>query len=158
RLPEKYRIPLVLSYLEGMTNQEIALRMTCPIGTVFTRLARGREMLRKRLIRRGVTLSAGLLGAALTSDKTVAALPAELVRGTVQAGRVFAESPGSASGVLSPNVIALAEGVEKMIATSRWRFVGVVLTLFAIVGSGAGLLAWWGTLPEQENTPTAQKP
>jgi len=159
RLPEKYRIPLVLSYLQGMTNQEIAVRMTCPIGTVFTRLARGREMLRKRLIRRGVTLSAGLVGAALTPDRTIAALRAELVRGTVRAGQLFAECPGSAAGVLSPNVIALAEGVEKMIAISRWKFVGVVLTLFAILGSGAGLLAWRGGLHEQDNKPaTEQKP
>ncbi len=158
RLPEKYRIPLVLSYLQGMTNEEIAVRMTCPIGTVFTRLARGREMLRKRLIRRGVTLSAGLTGAALTPDRTIAALRAELVRGTVRAGRLFAECPGSAAGVLSPNVIALTEGVDKMIAVSKWRFTGVVLTLFAVMGSGAGLLAWRGTLDEQENTTTAQEP
>lgn len=158
RLPEKYRIPLVLSYLQGMTNQEIAVRMTCPIGTVFTRLARGREMLRKRLIRRGVTLSAGFMGAALTPDRTIAALRAELVRGTIRAGRVFAEYPGSAASVLSPNVITLAEGVEKMIAISRWKLVGVVLTVFAIMGSGAGLLAWRGKLHEQQNATTAQEP
>ncbi|HTU22570.1 MAG TPA: sigma-70 family RNA polymerase sigma factor [Gemmataceae bacterium] len=157
RLPEKYRIPLVLSYLQGMTNQEIAVRMRCPIGTVFTRLARGREILRKRLIRRGVTLSAGLMGAALTPDRTVAALRTEIVRGMVRAGRIFAECPRPAAGVLSPNVIALAEGVEKMIAISRWRLIGVVLTVFAMIGSGAGLLAWRGKLHEQENAPaTAQ--
>jgi RNA polymerase sigma factor (sigma-70 family) len=158
RLPEKYRIPLVLSYLQGMTNQEIAVQMTCPIGTVFTRLARGREMLRKRLIRRGVTLSAGLMGAVLAPDRTIASLRAELVRGTVRAGRVFAECPGSAASVLSPKVIALTEGVEKMIAISRWKFVGAVLTVFAIMGSGAGLLAWRGKLHEQVNTTTAQVP
>lgn len=154
RLPEKYRIPLVLSYFQGMTNQEIAVRMTCPIGTVFTRLARGREMLRKRLIRRGVTLSVGLMGA----DRTIAALRAELVRGTVRAGRVFAECPGSVAGVLSPNVIALAEGVEKMIAISRWKLVGVVLTVFAIMGSGAGLLAWRGKPHEHESATMTQEP
>jgi RNA polymerase sigma factor (sigma-70 family) len=156
RLPEKYRIPLVLSYLQGMTNQEIAVRMGCPIGTVFTRLARGREMLRKRLVRRGVTLSAGLLGAALTPDRAVATLRAEMVRGMVRAGRMFAECPSSAAGVLSPNIITLAEGVEKMTAVSRWRLVAAVLTLVTVIGSGAGLLAWRGTLPEQDNAP-AQK-
>jgi RNA polymerase sigma factor (sigma-70 family) len=159
RLPEKYRIPLVLSYLQGITNQEIAVRLTYPIGTVFTRLARGREMLRKRLVRRGVTLSAGIMGAAVTPDGAIAALRAELVRGTVRAGRLFAECPQSAAGALSPNVIALVEGVEKMIAISRWKLVGVVLTLFTVMGSGAGLLAWRQTLAEQENTPAAaQKP
>ena len=46
RLPEKYRVPLIFSYLQGLTNQEIAVHLGCPIGTIFTRLARGRDMLR----------------------------------------------------------------------------------------------------------------
>src|SRR5262245_28091100 len=44
RLPDKYRTPLILSYLQGLTNREIAGELGCPVGTIFTRLARGREM------------------------------------------------------------------------------------------------------------------
>ena len=57
RLAQKYRAPLVLVYLEGKTTQEAARLLGCPKGTVLSRLARGRDRLRGRLVRRGVTLS-----------------------------------------------------------------------------------------------------
>src|SRR5439155_25910405 len=61
RLPDKYRVPFLLSYLEGRSNAEVARELGCPKGTVASRLARAREKLRARLARRGVTLSAGAL-------------------------------------------------------------------------------------------------
>jgi RNA polymerase sigma factor (sigma-70 family) len=54
RLPDKYRIPVVLSYLEGRTNQEVAEFLNWPVGTVKGRLSRARQLLRSRLTRRGV--------------------------------------------------------------------------------------------------------
>ena len=57
RLPEKYRVPVILSYLEGRTNQEVAKLLRWPVGTVKGRLMRARKMLRSRLGRRGVTPS-----------------------------------------------------------------------------------------------------
>src|SRR5262249_37585980 len=54
RLPERYRIPIVLCYLEGVTQEEAATRLGWPIGTVRSRLSRARERLRGRLTRRGV--------------------------------------------------------------------------------------------------------
>jgi RNA polymerase sigma factor (sigma-70 family) len=54
RLPERYRAALVLCYLEGQTCEAAARRLGWPVGTVKSRLARGRERLRGRLIRRGV--------------------------------------------------------------------------------------------------------
>ncbi len=63
RLPEKYRLPLVLCHLEGLTYEQAASRLGCPVRTVQTRLARGRERLRGRLTRRGLDASAVLLAA-----------------------------------------------------------------------------------------------
>ena len=60
RLPEKYRLPLVLCYLEGLTYEQAAMRLACPVRTVQTRLARGRERLRGRLARRGLAPSVAL--------------------------------------------------------------------------------------------------
>ena len=60
-LPEKYRTPIVLCYFEGLTHDEAASRMGCPLGTVKGRLSRRAELLRRRLIRRGVVLTAAAL-------------------------------------------------------------------------------------------------
>src|SRR5262245_49455829 len=53
RLPEKYRVPFVLCYLEGMTNAQAARRLACPLGTIATRLSRARERIRSRLVKQG---------------------------------------------------------------------------------------------------------
>src|SRR5262245_28927050 len=65
RLPDKYRVPVVLCYLEGMTNEEAAGVLGCPTGTVATRLSRARDRLRARLGRHGVGVTAGALAAVL---------------------------------------------------------------------------------------------
>jgi RNA polymerase sigma factor (sigma-70 family) len=61
RLPPRFRRPIVLFYLEGKTTEEVACTLGCPKGTVLSRLARGRERLRRRLTRRGLAISGGVL-------------------------------------------------------------------------------------------------
>ncbi len=65
RLPDRYRVPVVLCYLQGQTNAEAARRLGCSRGTIATLLARARDKLRRRLTQRGVSLSAGITLAAL---------------------------------------------------------------------------------------------
>jgi RNA polymerase sigma factor (sigma-70 family) len=153
RLPPKYRTPLVLSYLQGLTNQGVAAEMGCPVGTVFTRLARGRQLLRQRLARRGVTLTAGALSAVLAPAATAPALRAGLARATARAARAFAAGPGAAAGMPSAKVIALTEGVGNMVGVSRLKLVSVLAILLAVAGSGAGLLALRGAPREPEIAP-----
>jgi RNA polymerase sigma factor (sigma-70 family) len=62
RLPESYRMPVILCYLEGKTNQEAAAQLNCPVGTIKGRLSRARQTLRDRLSRRGLDADSGLLG------------------------------------------------------------------------------------------------
>jgi RNA polymerase sigma factor (sigma-70 family) len=67
RLPEAYRSPLLLCYLEGRTRDQAAKQLGCPLRTLERRLQRGRALLRVRLTRRGFTLSAALLTATVTA-------------------------------------------------------------------------------------------
>ncbi len=71
QLPEKFREPILLCHLEGLTREMAAKKLGWPVGTVQSRLARGQKQLRSRLLRRGVTLSAGLaaLGSAVPAAR-----------------------------------------------------------------------------------------
>jgi RNA polymerase sigma factor (sigma-70 family) len=94
QLPARYRVPLVLCYLEGLTNEEAAQQLGCPKGTIATRLARARDRLRHRLHRRGLVLSALSLGAVLLESARPAIVRAALAHGTTKAAAaVFVSGP-----------------------------------------------------------------
>ena len=87
RLPDKYRLPVILSYLEGRTNEEVATLLDWPVGTVKGRLSRARDMLRSRLVRRGLALSAAFLCTSLSRGAVFAeVVPESLVDATVRRG------------------------------------------------------------------------
>ena len=75
-IPEKYRTPLLLCYVEEKTHEEVARELGCPLGTVRSWVSRGRRLLRSRLARRGYRLSATALGAFLAARNAPAAVPA----------------------------------------------------------------------------------
>ena len=77
KLPDSLRMPLILCYLEGLLRDEAAEQLGRTPGSIKSALQRGREQLRTRLVRRGVTLSAGLLTA--VAESTQAGMPASLV-------------------------------------------------------------------------------
>src|SRR5262249_31701528 len=72
RLPEKYRLPLIACCLEGHTRDEAARQLGWTFAALEGMLNRGRELLRKRLERRGVTLAAALATITLTQDTKAA--------------------------------------------------------------------------------------
>src|SRR5262249_29401954 len=80
RLPDKYRAPLVLCYLEGKTQDQAAQHLDWALRTFTRRLEQARELLRRRLARWGVALSATLCAAALSQHLAIAAVPAELTQ------------------------------------------------------------------------------
>jgi RNA polymerase sigma factor (sigma-70 family) len=127
RLPEIYRSALVLCDLEGKTRNEAARLLGCPEGTLSTRLMRGRELLAKRLTRRGITLSAGGLGLVLGQQQLSAAPSASLLKSTVGAGVNMAFR--QAVEMISPQAAALTEGVVRtMVWTPIIKGVALVLT------------------------------
>ena len=78
RLPDKYRVAIVLCDLEGKTRKEAARQLGVPEGTLAARVARGRAMLTKRLARHGPVLSGGLLATMLAQD-AAAGVPAATI-------------------------------------------------------------------------------
>jgi RNA polymerase sigma factor (sigma-70 family) len=84
RLPDLYRVPVVLCDLQGRSRKEVARQLRLPEGTLSSRLAAARKRLAERLSRRGLTVSGGALATAL-APPAWAHMPVSLVRSTVQA-------------------------------------------------------------------------
>jgi RNA polymerase sigma factor (sigma-70 family) len=140
QLPEKYRLPLVLCYLEGCTQETAATRLDCSQDTLRGRLNRGREHLRWRLRRRGVVLSAALCAAELFLRAPP--VPAALADGLTGAA-VAAAAGSGASGLVSARACALAEGVCQTLST-RVQLAALVLMAAGLCAGAALALGYTG--------------
>ncbi|OAI46643.1 hypothetical protein AYO44_11040 [Planctomycetaceae bacterium SCGC AG-212-F19] len=139
RLPRKYRVPMVLCYLEGQTNEATARYLRCPAGTLKTRLAKGRELLRARLERRGLALSAGALGALLAPEAVRAGVAPALADATLHAAALY--TAGTGAGVSAP-VASLMEGALREMFVAKLETIAGVLLLLSVIGAGAGFLTY----------------
>jgi RNA polymerase sigma factor (sigma-70 family) len=137
RLPEKYRLPIVLCDLEGKTRKEAARHLNWAEGTVATRLTRGRALLASRLARRGVTLTAGVLALGLSREAFTSGMPASLVSATVRAATDYAAGPAAYVAV-SARVSALTEGVLKTMLLTRLKTITAVALVLGLLGAGLG--------------------
>ena len=117
-LPEKYRVPLILHYLQDRTQGDIAQELGCQVGTISTWLHRGRELLRGRLARSGVAVSGALLGTMIAQNASAA----------VTGGIV------SSTAAVSPQVLALVQGGLKAMAIAKLKLAAVVVLSVGMAG------------------------
>ncbi len=136
-LPERYRSTIVLCDLEGRTCEEAARHLGCPVGTVGSRLARGRQQLRERLRRRG--FEPGIRQGVGTEkrERSREPMPAGLVASTAGAATQFA----STQAVLQGTAASLALEVLKLMAMTRWWKAASILFVLCASTSGVVSLA-----------------
>jgi RNA polymerase sigma factor (sigma-70 family) len=148
RLPEKYRRPLVLCYLEGLTQEAAARRLRWKAGVLRGRLDRGRLRLRGRLARRGLAPAAILAVAEVLQLSAQGAVPASLVSATIGAARgalgagkfmgkvVTSSAAGLAGDVLRRQLLGRTAVVAALLMTSSLVFTGLYrFAAFAGIGS-----------------------
>jgi RNA polymerase sigma factor (sigma-70 family) len=140
RLPEKYRRPLILCYLQGKTHLQAARELGLPAGSLSRRLGRARELLRERLAGHGFTTTAALLGTVLTAETLTAAVPRTLIVATAHAARLVTLGGVSAAMSVSARSIGLAETAVRTMSLARLKMTVVLLMLGSALG-GAGLVA-----------------
>jgi RNA polymerase sigma factor (sigma-70 family) len=144
RLPDKYRVAIVLCDLEGKSRKETARQLGLPEGTLAGRLTRGRAMLAKRLARNGVVLSSGSLAAVLTQKVASGCVPHSLMNCTIKAATSIAAGQVAATGLVSAKAVVLTEGVLKAMLLSKLKTVGAML--FVVLG----LVTFGGRLLEHQ--------
>jgi RNA polymerase sigma factor (sigma-70 family) len=134
RLPIQYRTPILLCYYQGKTNAQAAAELDLAEGTVFSRLARARDYLRHRLLRRGLALSTGALTVALAQQAATASRPPGLLHATLHAALSTATFGATVAGAVPPLAADLAQGALKSM------FIKKLCTGVAVVVA-TGLLA-----------------
>jgi RNA polymerase sigma factor (sigma-70 family) len=156
-LPERLRAPLVLCYLEGLTQDEAARQLGLSKATCRRDLERGRQALAARLGRRGVTLSAALFAPLLAGGAASAALPPGLVGPTVEAAARLAARK-AVTVVLSARVTALTEGVIRTMWLTKIRAAAAALLAVAVLGGGLTAYTYRAQAQDREAEKGASAP
>ncbi len=137
RLPQRYQEPVVLCDLEGCSYDEAAASLGCPVGTVKSRLARARGLLRDRLTRRGAAL--GLTAPlAFISAEAVGAVPPALARTTIRAALAGAIGWRATAGGAA---VALSNAEIKGMGLFKMKVAGVLFLVSGVLATGFVALA-----------------
>ncbi|HMF13831.1 MAG TPA: sigma factor-like helix-turn-helix DNA-binding protein, partial [Gemmataceae bacterium] len=156
RLSEKYRLLVVLCYLEGKTYQEVSRQLGVPVGTLSARLTRARDLLRTRLVRRGIDVSGAMLAALLCEQASSAAVPAASVNITIKAATALLLGETAAKSAIPATVAALTEGVLRGMFLGKVKLMMAAL-LAGLLVTGMGLLIPAAVAPPS-TSPESAKP
>jgi RNA polymerase sigma factor (sigma-70 family) len=139
-LPDCYRLPMVLCYLEGRTSDDAARQLGWAVRTLKRRLEQARQRLRARLTRRGLTLPAALLTAGLTATTTPARVSSALTAATIK-GALLLATGGTAAGVVSTQALGLMKGPLQALIGSKSKATIAALIVACLIGTGVRAIA-----------------
>jgi RNA polymerase sigma factor (sigma-70 family) len=159
-LPERYRSPLLLCCVEGKSGDEAAQSLGCSLRTLQRRLQHGRELLQRRLSRRGFSLSMTALVALLLSNKATAGVTAELLARTALAAALVAAGGPITAGLASAPALALAGTMTRAVVFTKLNIAVSVLLVAGGLTAGSFALARQMLVANAENTgrPSAKDP
>lgn len=154
-LPANCRLPLVLCYLQGKTHEEAARELGWPRGSIAKRLARAQDLLRSRLVRRGIAVTSAIIGPLLLDAAAAeAAIPAALATSTLQSVKVSA-----LAGAAATPVSTIADGVVHSLFVSRVKDFSMFAVACVIAGIGIAGAGWiWQHAGTTEPTPVVAAP
>jgi RNA polymerase sigma factor (sigma-70 family) len=166
RLPTKFGVPIILSYMEGKTNEEVAELLQWPVGTVKGRLSHARELLRRRLMRRGMVLSVAFLMTTLSRGMAFAeVVPAQLINRTARlvgtfsrrSGPFISRSSATFSRIVT-SVVFMAKKYQQLLGLGHVKYRALVAILFISVAIGIGLAVNHGPTSSLVRAPSVHIP
>ncbi len=146
RLPARYRSPLLLCYLEGLTQDEAAKQLGWSLSTLRRQLERGRDLLRARMTHRGATLGAALFAGLLAPSVARAILTAELRQATLTTALA-----GVRGTAVSASILVIANGGMRMTTLTKASILSALVLALSGVFAGVGWMM--GRATEAENPP-----
>jgi RNA polymerase sigma factor (sigma-70 family) len=153
RLPEKYRAPMILCCLEGQCGDIAARQLGCSLSTLRRRLSDGRELLRRRLARRGVVLTATALSTAmLLESATPGAIPMRLATSTLKAATV-ASSGQHTTAAITASIRALSASATKVMSAARLKILAGAVLVAAALTASAVFFVIQGAATDEEIRP-----
>ena len=150
RLSLAERSAILLCDLEGLSHQEAADQLGWPLGTVKSRVNRGRDRLRVRLLRRGVTLPAGVLASGWLTQSTASAFVSPgLAAATTRAAVAWVAGRALSTSLISASVLSLTQGVSRTMILTKLKAGAVALAVASSVVLVPSLVAY-----QREPAPT----
>ena len=156
RLPDKYRVPIVLCDLEGQGHKEAAEQLGWPQGTLSGRLSRARDLLAKRLRKQGLALHAVPLTVLLAKQAASASVPAALLECTSRAAPQIAAGQ-TAAGLVSTKVAVLMESVMRTMLLTKLKIGAAVVCAAVLAIAGTGIYSQHALAQRDKAVEVAQR-